>query len=69
MPADGCYPAYLGARLVSFYERSGRIECVGSLQRGGTVTIVGAVSPLGREFTDPVTSATLSIVTKDEHHV
>merc|ERR1712025_508973 len=61
MPADAGYPAYLGARLASFYERSGRVECVGSPQREGTVTIVGAVSPPG-DFTDPVTSATLSIV-------
>merc|ERR1711953_1400663 len=62
MPADGGYPAYLGARLASFYERSGRVECCGSPQREGTVTIVGAVSPPGGDFTDPVTSATLSIV-------
>merc|ERR1712170_285679 len=62
MPADAGYPAYLGARLASFYERSGRVECCGSPQREGTVTIVGAVSPPGGDFTDPVTSATLSIV-------
>merc|ERR1711862_202304 len=47
MPADAGYPAYLGARLASFYERSGRVECCGSPQREGTVTIVGAVSPPG----------------------
>merc|ERR1712032_342018 len=62
MPADGGYPAYLGARLASFYERAGRVECIGQPQREGTVTIVGAVSPPGGDFTDPVTSATLSIV-------
>merc|ERR1712124_138975 len=62
MPADAGYPAYLGARLASFYERSGRVECCGSPQREGTVTIVGAVSPPGGDFTDPGTSATLSIV-------
>merc|ERR1712087_281858 len=62
MPADGGYPAYLGARLASFYERSGRVECVGSPQREGSISIVGAVSPPGGDFTDPVTSATLSIV-------
>merc|ERR1712063_190957 len=62
MPADAGYPAYLGARLASFYERSGRVECVGFPPREGTVTIVGAVSPPGGDFTDPVTSATLSIV-------
>lgn len=62
MPADAGYPAYLGARLASFYERSGRVECVGEPKREGTITIVGAVSPPGGDFTDPVTSATLSIV-------
>merc|ERR1712232_101493 len=62
MPADAGYPAYLGARLASFYERSGRVSCIGSPNREGSVTIVGAVSPPGGDFTDPVTSATLSIV-------
>jgi V-type H+-transporting ATPase subunit A len=62
MPADAGYPAYLGARLASFYERSGRVTCIGSPTREGSVTIVGAVSPPGGDFTDPVTSATLSIV-------
>merc|ERR1712139_280020 len=62
MPADAGYPAYLGARLASFYERSGRVTCIGSPSREGSVTIVGAVSPPGGDFTDPVTSATLSIV-------
>merc|ERR1712023_589891 len=62
MPADAGYPAYLGARLASFYERSGRVQCLGSPAREGSITIVGAVSPPGGDFTDPVTSATLSIV-------
>merc|ERR1719299_248592 len=62
MPADAGYPAYLGARLASFYERSGRVQCMGSPPREGSITIVGAVSPPGGDFTDPVTSATLSIV-------
>merc|ERR1712207_90237 len=62
MPADSGYPAYLGARLASFYERSGRVQCLGSPQREGSITIIGAVSPPGGDFTDPVTSATLSIV-------
>merc|ERR1711957_980810 len=62
MPADAGYPAYLGARLASFYERSGRVVCLGNPLREGSVTIVGAVSPPGGDFTDPVTSATLSIV-------
>merc|ERR1719191_2415397 len=62
MPADAGYPAYLGARLASFYERSGRVTCIGNPKREGSITIVGAVSPPGGDFTDPVTSATLSIV-------
>ena len=53
---------YLGARLASFYERAGRVSCMGAPEREGTITIVGAVSPPGGDFTDPVTSATLSIV-------
>ena len=62
MPADSGYPAYLAARLASFYERAGRVECLGSPGRTGSVTIVGAVSPPGGDFSDPVTSATLGIV-------
>merc|ERR1719155_283975 len=62
MPADAGYPAYLGARLASFYERSGRVTCLGNPAREGSITIVGAVSPPGGDFTDPVPSATLSIV-------
>ncbi|KAL3315871.1 V-type proton ATPase catalytic subunit A [Cichlidogyrus casuarinus] len=62
MPADSGYPAYLGARLASFYERAGRVRCIGSPDRTGSVTIVGAVSPPGGDFSDPVTSATLGIV-------
>lgn len=62
MPADSGYPAYLGARLASFYERAGRTKCLGNPEREGSVTIVGAVSPPGGDFSDPVTSATLGIV-------
>jgi len=62
MPADSGYPAYLGARLAAFYERAGRVSCLGSPEREGTVTVVGAVSPPGGDFSDPVTAATLSIV-------
>ncbi|EPY21379.1 vacuolar ATP synthase catalytic subunit A [Strigomonas culicis] len=62
MPADGGYPAYLGARLASFYERAGLVTCIGGPKRQGSVTIVGAVSPPGGDFSDPVTSATLGIV-------
>jgi len=62
MPADSGYPAYLGARLASFYERAGKVVCLGTPSRKGSVTIVGAVSPPGGDFSDPVTAATLNIV-------
>jgi len=62
MPADSGYPAYLGARLASFYERAGKVTCLGNPARKGSVTIVGAVSPPGGDFSDPVTAATLGIV-------
>ena len=56
------FPAYLGARLASFYERAGRVVCSGSPYREGSVSIVGAVSPPGGDFSDPVTAQTLNIV-------
>jgi len=62
MPADSGYPAYLGARLASFYERSGKAVLLGSPNRIGSISIVGAVSPPGGDFSDPVCSATLGIV-------
>jgi len=62
MPADSGYPAYLGARLAYFYERAGYVRCIGSPDRMGSVTIVGAVSPPGGDMSEPVTSATLAIV-------
>uniref|UniRef100_A0A915ET48 H(+)-transporting two-sector ATPase n=1 Tax=Ditylenchus dipsaci TaxID=166011 RepID=A0A915ET48_9BILA len=51
MPADSGYPAYLAARLASFYERAGKVKCWVSRTRG-IVTIVGAVSPPGGDFAD-----------------
>ncbi|KAI9318172.1 V-type proton ATPase catalytic subunit A [Dichotomocladium elegans] len=62
MPADSGYPAYLGARLASFYERAGKVTCLGNPARDGSVTVVGAVSPPGGDFSDPVTTSTLGIV-------
>jgi V-type H+-transporting ATPase subunit A len=62
MPADSGYPAYLGAKLAFFYERAGKVVCLGNPSRQGSVSIVGAVSPPGGDFSDPVTLATLSIV-------
>ncbi|KAI5461389.1 ATP synthase alpha/beta family, nucleotide-binding domain-containing protein [Mariannaea sp. PMI_226] len=62
MPADQGFPAYLGAKLASFYERAGKIKTLGSPEREGSVSIVGAVSPPGGDFSDPVTTSTLGIV-------
>lgn len=62
MPADSGYPAYLGARLALFYERAGKVVALGNPSRQGSVSIVGAVSPQGGDFNDPVTLATLNIV-------
>lgn len=63
MPADSGFPAYLASRLASFYERAGRVQCIGNPQREGSVTVVGAVSPPGGDLAgDPVTSATLQVV-------
>jgi len=62
MPGDAGYPAYLGTRLAFFYERAGVVTCLGTPKREGSVTIVGAVSPPGGDFADPVTASTLAIV-------
>ena len=62
MPANAGYPAYLGAKLAQFYERSGKVKCMGSPNRFGSITIVGAVSPPGGDLAEPVTQATLNIV-------
>jgi V-type H+-transporting ATPase subunit A len=62
MPADQGFPAYLGAKLASFYERAGKVVPLGSPDRKGSVSIVAAVSPPGGDFSDPVTSSTLNIV-------
>ncbi|SPO00651.1 probable V-type proton ATPase catalytic subunit A [Cephalotrichum gorgonifer] len=62
MPADQGFPAYLGAKLASFYERAGRVVTLGSPERMGSVTIVAAVSPPGGDFSDPVTMSTLNTV-------
>ena len=56
MPAEEGYPAYLGARLAEFYERAGRVVTLGGNQ--GSVSIIGAVSPPGGDFSEPVTQHT-----------
>ncbi|HTY90094.1 MAG TPA: V-type ATP synthase subunit A [Methanocella sp.] len=62
MPGEEGYPAYLPARLAAFYERAGRTMCLGSDSRIGSVTVVGAVSPPGGDFSEPITQNTLRIV-------
>lgn len=62
MPGEEGYPAYLASRLAQFYERAGRVNCLGSDDKQGFICIVGAVSPPGGDFSEPVTSNTLRIV-------
>lgn len=62
MPGEEGYPTYLATRLAAFYERSGRTVCLGKDDRNGSVTVVGAVSPPGGDFSEPVTQSTLRIV-------
>jgi V/A-type H+-transporting ATPase subunit A len=62
LPSEEGYPAYLGSRLAQFYERGGRVKTLGSGERLGSITICGAVSPPGGDFSEPVTQATLRIV-------
>ena len=62
MPAEEGYPAYLGARIASFYERAGRVRCIGAPEREGTLSIIGAVSPPGGDLSDSVVQATLHVV-------
>ncbi|MBI4010389.1 MAG: ATP synthase subunit A [Candidatus Aenigmarchaeota archaeon] len=61
MPGEEGYPAYLAARLSEFYERAGRIICLGKDGIEGSVTAIGAVSPPGGDFSEPVTQNTLKI--------
>src|ERR671911_796897 len=62
MPAEEGYPSYLASRLAEFYERAGRVRAMGSPERSGSVTIVGAVSPSGADFTEPVTTHTIRFI-------
>jgi V/A-type H+-transporting ATPase subunit A len=62
MPAEEGYPAYLAARIAAFYERAGRVQCLGNPQREGALSVVGAVSPPGGDLSDSVVQATLHVV-------
>lgn len=61
MPGEEGYPAYLASRLADFYERAGRVITLGSDERHGSLTVIGAVSPPGGDFSEPVTQNTLRI--------
>ena len=62
MPGEEGYPAYLASRLSQFYERAGVVQCLGSDDRKGSVTAIGAVSPPGGDISEPVSQATMRIV-------
>lgn len=61
MPAEEGYPAYLSTRLAEFYERAGSVACLGREQETGSVTVVGAVSPPGGDFSEPITQHSLRL--------
>ena len=62
MPGEEGYPAYLASRLAQFYERAGSVSCLGSDDRTGSLTAVGAVSPPGGDLSEPVSQGTMRIV-------
>ena len=62
MPGEEGYPAYLASRLAEFYERAGRVQLLGSKDKEGSVSVMGAVSPPGGDFSEPVAQNTLRIV-------
>jgi len=62
MPGEEGYPAYLASRLAEFYERAGRVKLLGTKDREGSVSVMGAVSPPGGDFSEPVAQNTLRIV-------
>lgn len=61
MPGEEGYPAYLASRVAGFYERAGLVKCLGSDEKIGSVSIIGAVSPPGGDLSDPVVQATLRV--------
>ncbi|HHT9108092.1 MAG TPA: V-type ATP synthase subunit A [Candidatus Wunengus sp. YC63] len=62
MPGEEGFPTYLSSRLASFYERAGNVICLGSEEREGSLSVIGAVSPPGGDFSEPVTQSTLRVV-------
>jgi V/A-type H+-transporting ATPase subunit A len=62
MPGEEGYPAYLGSKLATFYERAGMVNLLGSEEKVASVSVIGAVSPPGGDFSEPVTQNTLRVV-------
>jgi V/A-type H+/Na+-transporting ATPase subunit A len=62
MPGEEGYPAYLSSKIAEFYERAGRVKCLGNGEREGTLSVIGAVSPAGGDLSDPVVQSTLRVV-------
>ncbi|MFN3551351.1 MAG: V-type ATP synthase subunit A [Endomicrobiia bacterium] len=62
MPGEEGYPAYLSKKVAEFYERAGKVKCLSSEDRIGSLTVTGAVSPPGGDLSDPVVQATLKVV-------
>jgi len=62
MPGEEGYPAYLASRIAEFYERAGKAVCLGTQERIGVLSVIGAVSPPGGDLSDPVVQATLKVV-------
>jgi len=62
MPGEEGYPTYLAGRLGAFYERAGRVACLGTPERTGALTLITAISPPGGDFSEPVTQACLRVV-------
>ncbi|MFA6048681.1 MAG: V-type ATP synthase subunit A [Candidatus Micrarchaeia archaeon] len=61
MPGEEGYPAYLGRKLAEFYERAGRVECIGKEKNKGSVTVIGAISPAGGDVSEPVSQGTFRV--------
>ncbi len=61
MPGEEGYPTYLATRLANFYERGGRVACLGSGDRQGSITVVSAISPPGGDFSEPVTQCSMRV--------
>ena len=62
MPGEEGYPAYLASRIAEFYERAGKVVCLGAEEREGALSVIGAVSPPGGDLSDPVVQSTLKVV-------